>query len=131
MYAYVLAYNVTVLSSYDPSHPEWLAEDLALFDFGLSTAEVESLDKLTPGKRTCPDCYTFECQSCAQALIQLGCPVGQLHGGFVWGRSNPHGEECLVCAHSAANKAKVEASCGDTVSRGETMETLLAKACGI
>ena len=131
MYAYVLAHNITVLSSYDPSHPDWLEEDLAIFNFTLSSAEVHALDQVTPGKRTCPDCYTFECQACAQALIKLGCPVGELHGGFVWGRSNPHGEECMACAGSAANKATVKAACGDAVSRGETLETLVPKACGI
>jgi hypothetical protein len=31
MYAYVISKNITVLSSYDPTHPEWLAEDLAIF----------------------------------------------------------------------------------------------------
>ena len=131
MYAYVLAHNITVLSSYDPNHPEWLAQDLAIFDVTLSPTEVQTLDKVTPGKRTCPDCYTFECQACAQALIKLGCPVGELHGGFVWGRSNPRGEECLACASRATNKARVEAACGDSVSHGETIETLVPKACGI
>ena len=48
------------------------------------------------GKRTCPDCYTDECQVCAQTLSKLGCPIGDLHGGFVWGRSNPKGMECIV-----------------------------------
>ena len=129
-YAYVAEYNITVLSSYDPSHPEWLAQDLALFDVTLSAPEVSALDAVTAGKRTCPDCYTFECQVCAQELLKLSCPIGVLHGGFVWGRSNPKGVECMACAALPANAAAVQASCGDT-SRGESLETMVPKACGV
>ena len=55
MYAYVALYNITVLSSYDPTHPQWLAEDLAIFDVvsKLTLAEVKALDKVTTGTRTC------------------------------------------------------------------------------
>ena len=130
MYAYVASKNITVLSSYDPSHPDWLAEDLAIFDVRLHAEEVEALDEVTIGKRTCPDCYTDECQACAQTLMKAGCPIGELHGGFVWGRSNPKGVECVACAGLEKNKAAVEKVCGQA-DRGETLETMVPKACGI
>jgi diketogulonate reductase-like aldo/keto reductase len=130
MYAYISMRNITVLSSYDPSHPEWLADDLGIFDIKLSKEEMADLDRVTPGKRTCPDCYTFECQACAQAISKLGCDIGPLHGGFVWGRSNPHGTECMACANLPNNTAVVMQMCGDT-SGGESLETMVPKACGI
>ena len=131
MYAYVAQHNITVLSSYDPTHPEWLEDDLKIFnaDSLLTAAEVAALDAVTPGKRTCPDCFTDECQACAQALHALGCPIGELHGGFVWGRSNPQGAECGACAALPAHEAAVAAACGNT-SRGENLESMTAKACG-
>ena len=129
-YAYVAAHNITVLSSFDPAHPEWLADDLTVFDVALSAEEVAALDKVTPGRRTCPDCYTDECQACAQTLLRLGCPIGPLHGGFVWGRSNPQGVECTACAAQPAHAAQVQASCGATAG-GESLETMVPKACGI
>eukprot|EP00756_Hemistasia_phaeocysticola_P022963 Hpha_TRINITY_DN15865_c4_g3::TRINITY_DN15865_c4_g3_i2::g.188439::m.188439 len=130
MYAYVRAYNITVLSTFDPNHPEWATEDVAIFNITLSTDELRTLDALTLGKRTCPDCYTKECQACAQALKALGCDVGPDHGGYYWGRSNPHGMECMSCAGEDAHKAAVNKSCGNS-GRGETLETLVPKACGI
>jgi len=135
-YAYVSYYDITVLSTYDQSHPEWLAEDVAIFDIvgKLTAADIEGLDAVTKdrGKRTCPDCYTDECQACAQALLKLGCPIGPLHGGFVWGRSNPQGWECLTCAAQPAHKDAVRQACGGPNGvRGETVETLVPKACGI
>ena len=66
----------------------------------------------------------------AQALIKAGCPVGALHGGYVWGRSNPKGVECTVCAHSDKNRAIAEQLCGGT-ARGESLETMVSKACGV
>ena len=130
MYAYVSAYNATVLSTYDPQHPDWAAQDVGIFEVALAAPELAALDKVTAGKRTCPDCYTFECQACAQELIRLGCPVGELHGGFVWGRSNPKGMECAACAALPGNRAQAAAACGGT-GGGETLETMVPKACGI
>ena len=136
MYRYVHQKDITVLSSYDPNHPEWLADDLGIFNMpggALTAEEMASLDALTPGKRTCPDCFTFECQACAQALIAAKCPTGPTHGGFIWGRSNPQGEECVACAALPANVAAVGAACGDAAlaGTGESLETMVPKACGI
>ena len=108
MYAYVHQKNITVLSSFDPAHPDWVKEDLNIFEVKLTAEEMTSLDKLTgseqfPGKRTCTDCYTNECQACGQTLLKLGCPIGALHGGFIWGRSNPNGTECMACAGKHTN----------------------------
>lgn len=41
------------------------------FEVKLSAAEVTALDRITgspefPGKRTCTDCYTNECQACGR-----------------------------------------------------------------
>jgi len=130
MYAYVAAKNITVLSSYDPDHPEWLAEDMAIFDWKLTAEETSALDNLTVGKRTCPDCFTDECQACAQTLLKVGCPIGDLHNGYVWGRSNPKGMECIACAAQAKHADLVMQMCGRT-GRGETLETLVPKACQI
>ena len=130
MYAYVSNHNITVLSSFDPAHMDWMEEDVAALGVRLSAAELAALDQVTPGKRTCTDCYTFECQSCAQVLLHLGCPIGPLHGGFVWGRSNKNGAECMACAGSAKNAAAVQKACGSTVG-GESLETMVPKACGV
>ena len=127
MYAYVHQKNITVLSTFDPQHPDWVKEDLAIFDIQLSAAEMLELDRLTPGKRTCPDCYTEECQACGQALIKACCPVGALHGGFIWGRSNPNGTECVKCA--MAKTKEIGGVCNP--GRGETLETMVPKACQI
>jgi diketogulonate reductase-like aldo/keto reductase len=127
MYAYVHQKNITVLSSYDPTHPDWVKQDLAIFDIRLSDIEMLALDKLTTGNRTCTDCYTTECQACGQALIKAGCPVGALHGGFIWGRSNPKGQECVECA--ANNHAAIAKVCNP--GRGESLETMVPKACQI
>ena len=83
---------------------------------------------MTPGKRTCTDCYTDECQACAVALQALGCPLGMPLP--VWGRSNKQGAECLACAAQPQHKAAVAAACGGT-GRGESLETMVPKACGI
>jgi hypothetical protein len=107
-----------------------LAEDLAIFDIKLTDDEVAALDKVTLGKRTCPDCFTDECQACGQALVKLGCDIGSLHGGYIWGRDNPKGMECLACAAKPEHKDQVQKACGDT-SRGESVETMVPKACQI
>jgi len=138
MYCYVSAHNITVLSSFDPQHLDWAKQDIAIFDpaSSLSPGEIASLDALTgsaasglEGPRTCTDCYTFECQACALKLNSLGCDIGPLHGGFVWGRSNPHGVECTKCAVSAKNKAEVVKACGSTAG-GESLRSMVPKACG-
>ena len=83
---------------------------------------------MTAGKRSCPDCFTHECQACAQALGRLGCPLGMDFP--VWGRSNKNGTECVACAALPAHQADVAEACGQA-GRGETLETLVPKACGI
>ncbi len=129
MYAYVHQHDLTVLSTYDPAHPEYVEQDLAIFNgLTLSDAEMAALDAVTAGKRTCPDCFTDECQACAAVLQQLGCPLGM--DLPVWGRSNKNGTECLSCAAMPEHQAAVQSACGET-GRGETLETLLPKACGI
>ena len=127
MYAYVYQKNITVLSTYDPQHPDWVKQDLGIFDIKLTASEMSDLDQLTTGNRTCTDCYTAECQACGQALIKAGCPVGALHGGFIWGRSNPNGQECVECA--AKHHDAIAMVCNP--GRGETLETMIPKACQI
>ena len=85
-------------------------------------------DQVTAGKRTCTDCYTDECQACAATLGRLGCPLGMPLP--VWGRDNKHGVECMACAATAEHKAEVAKACGGT-ERGESVETMVPKACGI
>jgi len=128
LYAYVHSYNITVLSSFSTSHPEYTAQDLAIFGIQLTADEVSALDAVTSGKRSCPDCFTDECQACAAALEQLGCPLGMPLP--VWGRDNKNGTKCLACAALPHHKAAVLAACGGT-SRGESLETMVPKACGI
>lgn len=128
MYAYVSSRDITVLSSYSPDHPEYVAQDLAIFGFRLSVDELAALDAVTAGTRTCTDCFTDECQACAAQLLQLDCPLGQALP--VWGRLNKQGTTCLACASKPENHAKVVAACGST-ERGESLETMLPKACGV
>ena len=89
---------------------------------------MAELDAVTLGKRTCPDCYTDECQVCAAALEQLGCPLGMPLP--VWGRSNKQGVECMACASAPGHKSAVLKACGGA-ARGESLETMVPKACGI
>ena len=89
--------------------------------------ELAALDRVTAGKRTCTDCFTDECQACARTLQQLGCPLGMEFP--VWGRDNKNGTECLACAATKEHKAAVAAACSP--GRGETVETMVPKACGI
>jgi len=148
MYAYVLAYNVTVISScFHPENPSrcaaYYVQDLATFDVVLSADEIASLDRLTPGKRTCTDCYTDECQACVAALHAVGCPLGVNGWGHTWwhvgdnltehpawGRSNRNGTHCLACAALPQNEHVVLQACG-RVDGGESRETMVPKACGI
>lgn len=128
MYAYVHQHDVTVLSSYNPDKPKHTEEDLAIFSITLSDAEMAALDAVTPGKRTCTDCFTDECQACGTMLDQLGCPLGMEFP--IWGRSNKNGTACLACANLPEHQAAVQSACGKS-GRGETLETLVPKACGI
>jgi hypothetical protein len=72
----VSAKGISVLSSI--SKPEYTAEDIGIFAFELSAQDEAELDGLQTGRRTCPDCYTNECQACSHALADAGCPVGSL-----------------------------------------------------
>lgn len=115
MLRYVSAHGISVLSSV--SKPEYTAEDIAMFEFELTPADMAALGKLQHGKRTCPDCFTAECQSCASALIKLGCPIGKMPA---WGRDNPNSASCVQCA--AAHNSTATAACG--------AQYMVEKACG-
>ena len=100
----------------------------------LSAAEIAALDRVTPGRRTCTDCFTDECKACAATLERLGCPLGMAPGQPsvfpVWGRGNRQGTACVACASLPQHAAAVYAACGDS-ARGESLETMVPKACGI
>ncbi|KAL3897810.1 MAG: hypothetical protein SGPRY_012971 [Prymnesium sp.] len=139
LYAYLYHHNITVLSSC--FHPDELdrctayyKQDIALFEIQLSSREMAMLDNLTAGRRTCTDCFTDECQACARQLYDLGCPLGKAAGQPsvfpVWGRGNKQGVECVACAELPEHREKVERACGST-ERGESLETMVPKACGI
>ena len=115
MYAFVAAHNISVLSGI--SKPEFVAEDLHIFDVHLSPAELQELAALQTGKRTCPDCWTAECQECSRKLASEGCPVGAFPTA---GRDNPHSAQCLACA--AEKNATVMAVC--------KVPWMVPKACG-
>lgn len=115
MLKYVSTYGIAVLSSM--SKLEYGMEDIGIFDFELSAEEMRQLDALQTGKRTCPDCFTDECQHCAQALIDHSCPVGKMPA---WGRDNPQASECLECA-AKANSSVI------TTCKAQFM---VEKACG-
>lgn len=105
---------------------DWMEEDLGIFEIKLNAKQMASLDKIQTGRRTCPDCWTQECEGCAATLIELGCPIkGHLP---VPGKGNPNATQCIACAGLPAHSAKVTSACGPR--RGETLETLVAKACG-
>jgi hypothetical protein len=137
MYTYLSHWNVTVISSCfhadDPSKcAAYYAKDIGIFKVNLTPEEMLRLDSVTAGKRTCTDCFTDECQACALALQQRGCPLeGRVatEGFPVWGRSNMQGAQCLECAARPGNEAAIRAACGST-SGGESLETMVPKACG-
>ena len=134
MYAYNRQHGLTVLSScFHPDDParcaRYFAKDLEVFDVTLSDEEMQALDSVTAGKRTCTDCFTDECQACASRLKTLGCPI-EPRPYPVWGRSNPRGVECQECAAQPGHQAGVMAACGRT-DAGESLETMVPKACGI
>ena len=63
------------------------------------------------------------CRHVAQAL---GCPLGQKMP--VWGRDNKDDRKCMACAALPAHAEAVRKAC--STGRGETMETMVPKACG-
>lgn len=136
MYAYLNNWNVTFLSSCFHRDDPWkcmnyFGKDLEVFNHRLSADEMRALDAVTAGKRTCTDCFTDECQACAHALQRAGCPLEarvQTEGFPVWGRSNMRGMRCLECAKQ--HEAALQEACGGTTN-GETLETMIPKACGI
>lgn len=133
MMAYVHNHNLTVLSScFHAEAPEkcvaYYEKDFAIFDVRLTPTEMAKLDAATLGKRTCTDCFTDECQACAAALDVSGCPLGMSFP--IWGRSNRNGTLCQECAARPENTARIQAACGST-ARGESLETMVPKACGI
>ena len=97
-----------------------MKEDFAIFDFNLTTAEIEDIVAIQGGKkRTCPDCFTSECQTCAKALESAGCPLGMKMP--VWGRGNKNATECMECVNR--HNQVISRAC----PAGEYM---VAKACG-
>ena len=148
MYAYLLQRDLSVISScFHPEDPQKCARyysfDLAALDVSLSAAELEVLDGVTAGRRTCTDCYTDECQRCAATLHALGCPLGVNGWGTTWwsvgdnftehpawGRGNENGTRCMACAAVPSHRAEVERACG-RADRGESLETMVPKACGV
>ena len=115
MLKYVSAHGISVLSSF--SSTEYAVEDIGIFDFELTAADMSALDALQTGKRTCPDCYTSDCQDCAKALIAEKCYTGRMPAA---GRDNPQSAECLACA--AKNNATVIKTC--------KAQYMIEKACG-
>ena len=107
-----------------------MQQDVSVFGISLTPAELEALDKIQTGKRSCPDCWTIECEACAAKLQALGCNIGtSTTPPKVSGKGNPHATQCIACAGQARHTAAVEVACGNE-SRGETLETMVAKACG-
>ena len=39
-------WNISVLSAYDPRHPEYTIQDLKIFNITLSTQEMKALDQV-------------------------------------------------------------------------------------
>lgn len=116
MLKYVSVHGISVLSSM-PANPEYAEEDIGIFDFDLTAADMKDLDSLQTGKRTCPDCFTSDCQDCAKALIALKCPINAMPAS---GRDNPQSAECLACA--AKNNETVMQTC--------KAQYMVEKACG-
>jgi len=115
MLKYVSAHGIAVLSSF--SKPEYAVEDIRIFDFELSDQDMQQLDALQTGKRTCPDCYTDDCQKCAQALVDQKCAVGPMPAA---GRGNVQSAQCLSCAAKA----------NTTVIGTCKAQYMIEKACG-
>ena len=115
VFRYVSAKGISVLSSI--SKPEYTAEDIGIFAFELSAQDEAELDGLQTGRRTCPDCYTNECQACSHALADAGCPVGSFPTA---GRDNPHGAECMACA--AEHNSTIMKTCRE--------DWMVPKGCG-
>jgi diketogulonate reductase-like aldo/keto reductase len=59
MYAYVSQHNISVLSTFNPNHMNWMQQDVAIFDITLTPTDITELDKIQTGKRSCPDCWTL------------------------------------------------------------------------
>ena len=122
LYKYVSAHGIAVLSSMSDAHPEYAAQDAAIFGLELTGADASALDALQAGRtRTCPDCFTDACQACAAALVARGCfPAASMPA---WGRDNPHAAQCLACAAAPDHRAAVtRAACG--------AQYMVEKACG-
>ena len=115
MLRFVSQHNISVLSSI--SEPQFVFDDLHIFDFELSDEDMATLKALQKGKRTCQDCYTDECQDCGHALQAAGCPVQKFP---LPGRDNPKSAECVACA--AAHNETVMDTCG--------AQYMVDKACG-
>ena len=115
MLKYVSTHGIAVLSSF--SKLQHGVEDMGIFDFELSTEDLQQLNALQTGKRTCPDCFTDDCQKCAQALLDQKCAVGGMPAA---GRGNPRSAQCLECA------AKVNT----TVITTCKAQYMIEKACG-
>lgn len=115
MLRFVSAHGISILSSI--SSPEYTAEDIGIFDFELTSADMAELAALQTEKRTCSDCYTTECQDCAKALNAAGCQAGNIP---VAGRDNPNAVACLACA----------AEHNQTIMQTCHTAWMIPKACG-
>jgi hypothetical protein len=105
MLKYVSQHNITIVTASDKL--EYDEEDIAMFDFSLSIAEMEELDAIQGGKvRTCSDCWKDSCRACQAALKKAGCTP--------WG-----GPSCQTCA--SKHLAEIMPVCKD--------EPMVYKAC--
>merc|ERR1711988_540590 len=93
---------------------------IAIFDFELDSQDIADIKSLQTEKRTCTDCFTQECQACAQELIKAGCPVGKMPA---WGRDNPDSATCMACA------TKQQKSLGEACTAPHIPD-IVHKACG-
>ena len=69
MLRFVSQHGIAMLSSV--SKPEYIAEDVGIFDFTLTADEMAKLATLQTGPRTCPDCFTNECQVGARTGLRV------------------------------------------------------------
>ena len=115
MLKYVSTHGIVVISSFNKLQHG--VEDMGIFDFELSTEDFQQLSALQTGKRTCPGCFTDDCQKCAQALLDQQCAVGDM---LAAGRGIPWSAQCLECATRV--KTIVITTC--------KAQYMIEKACG-
>lgn len=77
MYTYVRQYNITVLSSYDPKHPEYTAEDLAIFDITLSDEQMTALDDVCACTAAPPKLFTASAGATCSQVQNTAAPLSR------------------------------------------------------